>query len=103
MKLLKTVVIAASIAGLSMGAASVAADGAALYAAKGCIGCHGAEGKAPIMPMYPKLAGQNAAYCEKQITEIKAGTRANAPLMVGMVAGLSGEEATEICTYLASE
>jgi cytochrome c len=103
MKLLKTVVIAASVAGLSMGATIAAADGAALFAGKGCAGCHGAGGKAPIMPVYPKLAGQNAAYCQKQIADIKAGTRGNAPLMVGMVAGLSEAEATEICTYIAGE
>jgi cytochrome c len=103
MNLLKTVVIVASAAGLSLGATIAAADGAALYAAKGCVGCHGAEGKAPIMPVYPKLAGQNAAYCEKQIADIKAGTRGNSPLMVGMVAGLTEAETAEICTYLAEE
>jgi cytochrome c len=103
MKLLNTFVIAASVAGLSLGATLAAADGAALYAAKGCISCHGAEGKAPIMPVYPRLAGQNATYCEKQIADIKTGTRGNSPLMVGMVAGLSEAETAEICTYLAEK
>jgi cytochrome c len=54
------------------------ADGAALYAEKTCIACHGKEGKKPMTPTFPKLAGQNAAYMEQQMRDIKSGARANA-------------------------
>ncbi|MBW2234692.1 MAG: c-type cytochrome [Deltaproteobacteria bacterium] len=41
-------------------------DGATLYATRTCIACHGADAKTPILPDYPKLAGQNAPYAEMQ-------------------------------------
>jgi cytochrome c len=47
------------------------ADGAALYAEKTCVACHGKEGKKPLTPTYPKLAGQNAAYIEQQMLDIQ--------------------------------
>ena len=59
------------------GSTMVFADGAALYAEKTCIACHGKEGKKPLIAAYPKLAGQNAAYLELQMHDIKSGARAN--------------------------
>ena len=56
----------------------VLADGAALYAEKTCVACHGKEGRKPMTPTFPKLAGQNAAYMEQQMRDIKSGARANA-------------------------
>jgi cytochrome c len=53
------------------------ADGKALYMEKTCIACHGKDGKKPLTPEYPKLAGQNAKYAEKQMLDIKSGARAN--------------------------
>jgi len=58
-------------------AAVAAPDGAALYAEKTCIACHGPKGNKPLMPIYPKLMGQNAAYSEQQMKDIKSGARAN--------------------------
>ena len=40
-------------------------DGAALYASKTCIACHGKDAKTPILPEYPKLAGQSEAVRRK--------------------------------------
>ena len=54
-----------------------AADGAATYAAKGCAACHGADAKSPIMPQYPKIAGQGKEYITQQMTDIKSGARNN--------------------------
>ena len=85
------------------GANAMAQDGKALYASKGCTACHGPDGKAPIMPMYPKLAGQNSEYMFEQIKDFKANKRTNgqAALMVGMVAALSEAEAKAISDYLS--
>ena len=44
---------------LTISGSAIAADGAALYTAKGCGACHGADAKTPIMPLYPKIAGQS--------------------------------------------
>ncbi len=53
------------------------ADGKALYLEKTCIACHGKDAKKPLMPDYPKIAGQNVKYVEKQMMDIKSGARAN--------------------------
>jgi cytochrome c553 len=44
---------------------------------KTCIACHGKDAKKPLTPEYPKLAGQNAKYAERQMLDIKSGARAN--------------------------
>lgn len=81
-----------ALATLASGAAL--ADGAALYAEKTCIACHGKEGKKPMTPTFPKLAGQNAAYMEQQMRDIKSGARANASsaAMKGVMVNPEGVE-----------
>jgi len=82
---------------------SMAQDGKTLYAAKGCVACHGADGKAPIMPLYPKLAGQNSEYIQNQLKDFKAQKRTNgqAALMFGMAGALSDAEMKQIADFLA--
>jgi cytochrome c len=82
---------------------NAAADGAALYTAKACNTCHGADGKTPIMPSYPKLAGQNSDYAVAQIKDIRDGKRTNGmtAAMKPMVAALTDAEIKEISDYLA--
>ena len=102
MKMIKTAVMAAATAGMLMGAAGASAD-AALFAQKLCTTCHGAEGKAPIQPTYPKLNGQNSAYCQQQVKDIKSGTRANgmSAAMKPLVQALTDDEITKLCDYTA--
>lgn len=97
-------------AALSVMASSVVhADGAALYAEKTCIACHGKEGKKPLMGAYPKLAGQNAAYLELQMKDIKTGARANgsSAAMKGVMVNAEGDQLVsdsdikEIALYLS--
>ena len=94
-------------AGLAMAASlsfnTMAADGQVLYTAKLCQTCHGAEGKAPIMPLYPKLNGQNKEYLLAQMKDIKSGARNNgmASAMKAMVANVSEEEMAAIADYLS--
>jgi cytochrome c len=103
---MKTIAMLAGAALLSLGLAgnAVAADGAALYTAKGCAACHGADAKTPIMPAYPKLAGQNAQYALNQMKDIKSGARANgqSAAMKGIVMGVSDEEMQAIAEWLSS-
>lgn len=54
-----------------------APDGAMLYMTRTCVACHGADGDTPILPSYPKLAGQNEAYLLQQMQDIKSGARSN--------------------------
>lgn len=73
--------------------AAEAADGKALYAAKGCTACHGAEGRKAIAAT-PHLAGQNAAYLTRQMTEIADGTRSS-PATKPMQAAIAKTDAAE--------
>lgn len=80
-----------------------AGDGAKLYADKTCSACHGKDGKTPLMPDYPKIAGQNAKYIEKQMADIKSGARANgnSAAMKGVMVLVSDAEMKDIAEYVA--
>ncbi len=79
-------------------------DGASLYASRGCVGCHGAEGNVPLVPTYPKIGGQNREYVINQLNDFKSGKRMNgmAAVMVGMVAALTDEDIQSLATYLST-
>jgi cytochrome c len=83
--------------------AIAALDGAALYKDKTCNACHGPKGDKPLMPNYPKIAGQNAAYTEQQIKDIKSGARNNGQTaaMKGVMHLVNDEEIKALSEYLA--
>lgn len=82
---------------------AVAADGAALYTSKGCLACHGLDAKTPIIPQYPKIAGQNKQYVLQQLKDIKSGTRNNgmSAVMTATMASVSDEEMDALATYIS--
>jgi len=77
-------------------------DGAALYTEKTCIACHGPKGGKPLLPIYPKIAGQSAAYAEQQMKDIKSGARANgqAAAMAGVMHLVNDEEIKALVLWL---
>jgi cytochrome c len=83
--------------------AIAAMDGAALYKDKTCNACHGPKGDKPLMPNYPKVAGQNAAYIEAQMKDIKSGARNNGQTaaMKGVMHLVNDEEIKAIAEYLS--
>ena len=99
--------LVAALTALTSGVAM--ADGAALYLEKTCIACHGKEGKKPMTPTFPKIAGQNAPYLEQQMRDIKSGARANgsSAAMKGVMVNPEGDqlvsdaEIKEIALYLS--
>jgi len=82
----------------------LAADGAALYKEKTCAACHGAQANKPLMPDYPKLAGQNAAYLERQMLDIKSGARnnGNTAAMKGVMHLVDDAQIKAIAEYVAA-
>jgi cytochrome c len=78
----------------TLASTAVLADGAALYAEKTCIACHGKEGKKPLIASYPKLAGQNAAYLAQQMMDIRNGARTNgsSAAMKGVMVNAEGDQ-----------
>jgi cytochrome c553 len=65
-----------------------------------CAACHGADGIS-IMPMYPNLKGQKAAYTEKQLKAFKDGSRQD-PTMAPMAATLTDEDMANVAAYYES-
>lgn len=98
-----TIALAATMVSITTTAVS-AADGKALYTAKGCAACHGADAKTPIMPAYPRIAGQSKVYADQQMQDIKSGKRNNGQtaVMKGIMAAVSDEEITSLAEYLSS-
>ncbi len=68
-----------------------------------CGACHGANGIA-LVPTYPNLAGQNAAYLVSSMKAYKAQQRTGgqAPMMYGMVAALSDADMENLAAYFSS-
>jgi len=83
---------------------AIAADGANLFKTKTCWSCHGKDAKTPIMPIYPKLAGQNADYLFNQMKDIKSGARANGQTaaMKGVMGLVTEEDMRAIADWLAT-
>lgn len=65
-----------------------------------CAACHGANGIS-MVPMYPNLAGQKAAYTAKQLKDFKSGARKD-PVMAGMAAPLTDEDIANLAAYFES-
>lgn len=83
--------------------AFAAADGATLYQEKTCWSCHGKDGKKTLTPQFPKIAGQNAAYAEQQMKDIKSGARNNGQTaaMKGVMELVNDEEIKALAEYLS--
>lgn len=80
-----------------------ALDGALLFQTKTCWSCHGKDANTPILPVYPRLAGQNADYAFQQMLDIKNGARANgqSAAMKGVMGLVSEPEMRAIAYWLA--
>ncbi len=103
---MRSIVAAAAVVSFSMltAGSAVAADGAALFKAKTCWSCHGKDANTPLMPMYPKLAGQNADYAFNQMKDIKSGARNNGQTaaMKGVMGLVNDDEMRAIADWLGT-
>lgn len=67
----------AASAAVAVAAPEQVAKGGDLFKSANCFACHGEDARTPVMPEFPKLAAQNAAYLLKQLQDFKSGTRSN--------------------------
>lgn len=68
-----------------------------------CAACHGPDGNgSPANAAWPKLAGQNPEYIQKQIADFKSGARTD-PTMAPMAAPLSPEDVADLAAYFSSQ
>lgn len=113
MKLIAHLLIAASLAVVSLSSFSEEAKpavakvtkpdlvkGEATYTAV-CAACHGADGNSGS-PAYPKLAHQHPEYLVQQLQEFKSGKRANA-IMSGFAGALADEDMKNVAYWLTSQ
>ena len=89
--------VAAALVGTAQ--ADVAA-GKSTYAARGCIGCHGASGVS-VVTTYPSLKGRDAEFIRKNLGGFRSGARQQ-PVMNAMAAGLSDEDIENLAAYIES-
>ena len=66
-----------------------------------CAGCHGEDGNSET-PIFPKFAGQHAAYIAKQLHDFKSQKRPN-PTMNAIAEMLSDEDIEDLSAYYASQ
>jgi cytochrome c553 len=92
---------------LMYGDTSCAADGKMLFAT--CIACHGSKAEGNASLNAPALAGQHAAYLERQLRHFRAGTRGTHPAdslatpMQAIAATLADDAAiARIAAYVAT-
>ena len=69
--------------------------------AAACAGCHGADGNS-VVPNFPKLAGQHAAYIEKQLKDFRGGFR-NDATMAPFAKNLSDADIKELGAFYAAQ
>ena len=105
MKIRNLAFAAALIPSLVLSAAQAfGQSGEDLYMKKTCYSCHGKDAKTTFLPMYPKLAGQNADFAYTQMLDIKSGARSNgqAAAMKGIMHLVNEEEMRAIADWLAT-
>jgi cytochrome c553 len=66
-----------------------------------CASCHGKDYATPLLPIYPKLAGQYDDYLLKALQDYHSGARKNA-IMAGIAKGLSRDDMRNVSAYLGS-
>ena len=98
-KLLIAIILAAGFA--AIGGVFGADAAAGKEKSQLCASCHGPDGNTPMMPEYPKLAGQPADYLEKVLRDYKKGARKN-PMMMPMAQGLSKQDIRDLAAYYSS-
>ena len=94
----------ASITATLLFSASAHSTGSAHTAptvASSCVGCHGADGNS-VVPNFPKLAGQHAAYIEKQLKDFRGGFRKDAT-MAPFAENLTDENIKELAAFYAAQ
>ncbi len=97
----KLAIVALLAAGFVSGAHGAGSADAGKGKAAACGGCHGADGNS-LVPNFPKLAGQHAAYLAKQLRDFKSGARKD-PTMAPMAAPLSDQDIEDLAAYFSSQ
>ena len=66
-----------------------------------CAACHGPDGNS-VAPNFPKLAGQQSAYLEKQLSEFLSGKRKN-DAMAAFLPNIKKDDVPGLASYFANK
>ena len=97
-KVMSTLAVSALLLASGSAMAGDAAAGKAKYAM--CGGCHGSNGVS-ASPIYPSVAGKDAAFIKDVLSKFRSGERDNAT-MKAMAAGLSDADIDNLASYIAT-
>lgn len=67
-----------------------------------CASCHGQAGEGMVAAGFPALAGMDATYFERQLADMKSGSRAMNPAMKPVVDGLTADQIKAVARYYES-
>ena len=95
------------LSSIGLAQAASADKGKAIVEKANCASCHGANLNAPILPVYPKLAGQHADYIYYALRAYKVGNAnaqfgRNNAVMSSQVQTFSDADMQDIAAYIAS-
>jgi cytochrome c553 len=97
----QTIVAAALVFALAGAAQAADVDAGRKIGEAQCAACHGKDGKSPIDPTYPKIAGQYADYMAKALLDYQTGARKN-PIMAGIAKPLSKKDIENVSAYFGA-
>ena len=105
--MLRILALLALLAPLAAGATDAATSAAKIVkqgngkGAAPCMACHGVDGGGMEATGYPRLAGLDAAYLQRQLDDFANGTRAN-PVMQPNASALSEAERAALAKYYSA-
>lgn len=69
-----------------------------------CASCHGADGRSTVVPQYPKIGGQTAAYVVNALKAYRDGRRLGtyAAMMTAVAKQLSDADIANLAAYVES-
>jgi len=100
LRILALLALLAPLAAGATDAATIVKQGNGKGAAP-CMACHGVEGGGMAATGYPRLAGLDAAYLQRQLDDFANGMRAN-PVMQPNASALSEDERTALANYYSA-
>jgi len=93
--------VAVALSVVALSAQATDRDAGQKIAETQCAACHGKDGKTPIDPSYPKLAGQYTDYLAQALRAYQTGDRKN-PIMAGIAKPLSRQDIDNLAAYFGA-
>jgi cytochrome c553 len=102
MSMTRLILLLVAVCAAPLAAAKGSAEAGAAKAAT-CVACHGPNGNS-ANPLWPSLAGQNAAYIVGQLKHFKTNARINSNgVMTGLAGPLSDQDMQDLAAFFSAQ